>query len=503
MSTRDRHIMWSHLFRLSRGIGSSLQQQIRETFAAAIVDGRLPSNTPVPSSRELARHLGIARNTVTLAYQRLAEDGFLIAEERRGYFINPEMRSLSSQPPGKRETVGSCNDQAETPNWDARFRYRPNQQRNISKPRDWRQYDYPFIYGQVDPEHFPINAWRECYRQALSVPAVHSLVRDRMDADDELLVEQIQKRLLPRRGVWVDKDQILITLGSQNALHILTELLVGPRHVVGIEDPGYPDARNIFSLKTKQLRPLPVDEHGLRVDNNLNGCDYVYVTPSHQSPTNAMLPAERREDIMQRAKQHDCVIIEDDYESENTLWDAPLPALKSMDDSDRVLYTGSLSKNLDPGLRVGFLVASKEVIREARALRRLMFRHPPANNQYALALFLALGHYDSLVQRMNQVYRERSAAMAQALREYLPEVGTPEALGGTAYWLAGPPTLDARELVERAQAESILLEPGDVAFFSHDEAPLNYFRLGFSVVSSNRIDAGIQRLSRLVRALSS
>lgn len=500
MSTRDRQIMWSHLFRLSRGIGYSLQQQIRETFAAAIVDGRLPSNTPVPSSRELSRQLGIARNTVTLAYQRLAEDGFLIPQERRGYFINPEMRCIPSTVPAHQQTPSPESDSAEWPDWETRLRHRPKLQRNITKPRDWRQYEYPFIYGQIDPHYFPINAWRECYRQALSVPAVNSLVRDRMDADDELLVEQIQTRLLPRRGIWVDKDQILVTLGSQNALYILAELLVGTKDVIGLEDPGYPDARNIFSLKTDRSRPLSVDEYGLIIDANLDGCDYVYVTPSHQSPTNVTLAEERREALLESATRSDFVIIEDDYESENTLWGPSPPALKSIDDADRVLYIGSLSKNLDPGLRIGFLVAPKAVVQEARALRRLMLRHPPANNQYALALFLALGHYDSLTQRMNQVYRERSQIMGQAIRYYLPELCEPNASGGTSYWLAGPRGIDTRELAERAREQGILLEPGDVAFFS-EAPPLNYLRLGFSAVATDRIEPGVQRLSEIFREL--
>lgn len=491
--------MWPELFRLSAATGYSLQQRIRETLVAAILDGRLPPDTPVPSSRELARQLGVARNTVMFAYQHLVEEGFLIARERSGYFINPEMQPAVSGAGREAATEGQHGG-GDDVDWHARVHVRPSSQRNIVKRSNWRQFEYPFIYGQVDPDHFPLNAWRECYRQALSVQAIDSLVRDQMDADDELLVEQIQTRVLPRRGIWVDPDQILVTLGAQNALYLLAELLVGRHDAVGIEDPGYPDARNIFSLKTDDLRPLPVDEHGLVTDDSLRQCDYVFVTPSHQSPTTVTMPRQRRETLLRMASDCDFVIIEDDYESEITYHGAPTPALKSLDQGGRVLYLGSLSKTLDPGLRMGFLVGPPALIREARALRRLMLRHPPANNQHAVALFLSLGHHDALIQRMSQAYRERWETMGEALEHYLPESSHPPSFGGSSYWVAGPLDLDARTLALRAAEESIFIEPGDVTFFAADP-PRRYFRLGFSAIARERIAPGVERLSRLIREL--
>lgn len=487
--------MWPELFRLSAATGYSLQQRIRETLVAAILDGRLPPDTPIPSSRELARQLGVARNTVMFAYQHLVEEGFLIARERSGYFINPDIQPAVAD--GEREPATGSERGSEV-DWHARMRVRPSEQRNIVKRSNWRQFEYPFIYGQVDPEHFPLNAWRECYRQALSVQAVSSLVRDQMDADDELLVEQIQTRVLPRRGIWVNRDEILVTLGTQNALYLLAELLIGPRDTVGIENPGYPDARNIFSLKTRTLHPLPVDEHGIVVDERLRVCDCVFVTPSHQSPTTVTLPLERREALLRMASESDYLIIEDDYESEVTFDCGPTPALKSLDHDGRVLYLGSLSKTLDPGLRMGFLVGPPELIREARALRRLMLRHPPANNQHAVALFLSLGHHDSLIQRMIHEYRERWEAMGAALDRELPEATHSPSSGGSSYWVKGPPGLDARELAQAAAAESIFIEPGHVNFFG-PHPPLEYFRLGFSAIGHERIAPGVEKLSRIIR----
>jgi GntR family transcriptional regulator/MocR family aminotransferase len=495
MASQSEHIMWRQLFRLEPGCGQSLQHQIRETLVAAILDARVSTDTPLPSSRQLARELGVARNTVMLAYQRLVDEGFLVARERSGYYVNPEMigpRSPAAAPtPGpRRRNTG----------WVRRFRVRPSLQRNIVKGSNWREFDYPFIYGQLDPAHFPINDWRECYRQALSVQAISALVRDQLDADDPLLVEQIQTRVLPRRGVWADRDQILITLGAQSALYLLAALLIGDGDTVGIEEPGYPDARNIFSLHTPRLRALPLDQHGLIVDQRLQGSDYVFVTPSHQSPTTVTLPLERREALLRRAAEDDFIVIEDDYESEINFLGNATPALKSLDREDRVLYVGSLSKTLDPGLRIGYLVGPAELIREARALRRLMLRHPPTNNQRAVALFLALGHHDSLIQRLGHIYRERWETLGAALARYLPDSARTPSSGGTAFWVQGPAGLDARELARRAAERGIFIEPGDVNFMIEPH-PRNYFRLGFGAIANERIEPGVRELSRLVADL--
>lgn len=492
--------MWPELFQLSHDSGHSLQQQIRETLVAAILDGRLSPDTPVPSSRELSRQLGVARNTVMFAYQHLVEEGYLIARERSGYFINPVMqRPLPEVCQGNGEPVRPEHDSPGI-SWEGRLLARPSRQRNITKRSNWQQFDYPFIYGQVDPNHFPLNAWRECYRQALSVQSVSTLIQDQLDADDELLVEQIQTRVLPRRGIWVDPGEILITLGAQNALYLLAELLVGSSSVVGIEEPGYPDARNIFSLQTDALRPLPVDQHGLVIDDALRECDYIFTTPSHQSPTTVTLPMDRREALLRLAGESGIIIIEDDYESEFVFNGSPTPALKSLDRDGRVLYLGSISKTLDPGLRMGFLVAPPALIHEARALRRLMLRHPPGNNQRAVALFLSLGHHDALIQRMNRAYRARWETMGGALEKHLPRAPHPPALGGSSYWVEGPPDLDARALARRAAEESIFIEPGDVSFHS-DDPPLNFFRLGFSAISEDLIEPGVEKLAAIVEEL--
>lgn len=487
--------MWKQLFRLSVNGKVGLQLQLRETVVRAILDGHINTDAPLPSSRELARQLGISRNTVVLAYQHLIDDGYLVAHERSGYYVNPEILSERLQ---EDETEKDNKPSPVKPfDWSQKLVSRPSRQRNIEKPSNWQQYEFPFICGQLDPNFFPLNDWRECFRQALSVRQAKHLVHDRLDADDPMLIEQIQSRLLPRRGIWASPDQILVTVGAQNALYLLATLLVSRKTKVGFEEPGYPDARNILASHSSHLTGLPVDESGLIVDDRINECDCVYVTPSHQSPTMVTMSQSRREAVLQRARKHNFLIIEDDYESEINFSGHPAPALMSMDTSGHVIYVSSLSKTLDPGLRVGYMVGPPEFIREARALRRLMLRHPPSNNAYAVALFLALGHHDSLVQRLNDVYRDRWDIMHKAVATHLPDsVPTPSS-GGSSYWMRGPDWLDARALARQAEQQGILIEPGDVHFLSRQ--PSNYFRLGFSAIATERIEPGMRKLAAIMR----
>jgi GntR family transcriptional regulator/MocR family aminotransferase len=488
--------MWSSLIRLSSERKLSYQRQLIEAIVSAILDGKISINYPLPSSRELSKQLGIARNTVVHAYQQLIDDGYLISRERSGYFVNRKILEGRVEKPQPQ-----LDDTPGTVDWSGRLKATPTQQRNIEKPLDWEQYPYPFLYGQLDPKLFPLQGWRDCCRQALSVSSIEYSTPDRFVSDDSLLIEQIQARVLSRRGIWASPDQILVTMGAQQALYIIAELLVDGTTQVGIEDPGYVDARNIFSLRTKRVQGLEIDERGLVPGAPLNACDLVYSTPSHQFPTTVTMDLERRELLLKDAEAHDFVIIEDDYESEINFVGSPTPALKSLDKGGRVIYVGSLSKTLAPGLRLGFMVAPADIIREARAIRRLMIRHPPINNQRLIALFLSMGHHDSLLQKLHETYRRRWQIMGESLTRYLPESARIPSFGGTAFWVRGPQDLDARELQEKARAQGILIEAGDV-FFQDPNGPRNYFRLGYSSIKDEKIEPGLEKLSRLIQDLT-
>lgn len=481
------------LFPLDPAEPGTLQARVRRRLLQAIEQGDLVAGRALPSTRAMARRLNVARNTVLIAYQGLVDDGFLKARERSGYFVAADVAMRKppqppAPPPGE----------ADAPvDWENRIGPRAITQRTIEKPADWRSAPFPFIYGQVDPQLFPLAAWRACSRDALARLAVDEWSADSLAADDPLLIEEIRTRLLPRRGVTARADEILITVGAQHALWLIAQLLVGPRTTVGLEEPGYVDARNIFALRTRRLRPLPVDADGLVVDERLKGLDLIFTTPSHQSPTTVTMPMARRQALLAEARARDVLIIEDDYESETNYGRAPTPALKSLDRDGRVLYVGSLSKILAPGVRIGFLVAPAPLIAEARRLRRLMLRHPPTNNQRTTALFLGGGHVEVLIRRLQTAFAERWRAMDQAIARHLPKSSRPPSFGGTSFWIEGPAGLDAGALALRARVEGVILEPGAIHFMA-STAPRNMFRLGFSSIQTSRIEPGIARIAALI-----
>jgi GntR family transcriptional regulator/MocR family aminotransferase len=486
------------LFHLTPGQGGSLQQQLRKQVSAAILNGSIPFNQPLPSSRKLSQQLKVARNTVVLTYEYLLDDGYLLARERSGYYVNPDILTGKVKLP--KGAVTSTLTKKPAPNWATRFKLNPSQHTNIVKPRDWQKYEYPFNYGQFDASMFPTVNWRECCRDTVSSDSIKDWASDRVDKDDPLLIEQIRTRLLPRRGIWASDDEILLTVGAQQSLYMLAQLLLDKTSTIGLETPGYVDIRNIVKLNPSQIKPLPIDQNGLIVDDNLNACDLIYTTPSHQCPTTVTMPIERRYELLEKAEKNDFIIIEDDYESEVNFDSNPVPALKSLDHSDRVVYIGSLSKTLAPGLRLGYVVGSAELIRELRALRRLMVRHPAANNQRSVALFIERGYYDSLIMNMTRKYHTRWKAMDEALTKYLPESHSQPSFGGSCYWVKGPEGLSSHELQIRAKLEGILIESGTIHFLD-ESPPTNYFRLGFSSIATDKIDAGIKKLANLIHSM--
>lgn len=483
------------LLQLDPDSKDSLQTQIVAKLSLAIAKGTIPLNSPMPSSRHLATQLGVGRNTVMLAYQRLLDDGLIVTHPRRGYFVNPDVE--------RTRILERYQDMEPSHHidWNTRLAEKPSQWQALRKPKDWQLAPYPFVYGQMSADLFPIQPWRECARDAVSVRAIKSWAVDRIDHDEPLLLEQIRTRLLPKRGIFVEDQAIMLTVGAQHALYMIAELLWRKAAVsVGIENPGYSDLRRLIERLGAQAKPLAVDSDGLVTDAQLNDCDYVCVTPSHQSPTTVTLPHARRQELLQRASQHDFVVIEDDYESEFNFHTRPEPALKSMDTEGRVIYVGSVSKTLAPGLRMGYIVASPELIEELRGLRRLMLRHPAANNQLSVALFLARGYHDALVSKLFKIYQKRRALLVTCLEQELPELQIQASLGGSALWIQAPDSINTEQLALKAKELGVIVEPGAI-HFAQPNPPKNFLRMGFSAIGEGSIAEGVIALRRAYQSL--
>ena len=480
--------IWVKLMPRFTASSDTLQGRVREMVVHSILTGLIPVDTAIPPSRALAQALGISRNTVSLALQMLVDKGFLVSRERSGLFVNRDI--LLGQ--------ASRSTQAPTPNtaidWSSRLTSSLDLQRNIVKPANWQEFRYPFVYGQFDPTLMPLKDWRLCAQQSLLAPAVKKWSQDFINRDYDPLVDQILYRLLPARGIVAQREEILVTAGAQMACYMLANVLLDRNTVVGIEDPGYPDARNNFKSRSTQVRSLPIDGDGLMPSRGLGQCTYAYVTPSHQCPTGVTMPLERRHAILEIARKKNIVLFEDDHENELNFSGRPLPALKSLDTDGRVIYLGSLSKTLAQGLRLGFIVAPAELIKELRALRRLILRHVPTNNAHVASLFIAQGHHDAFIRKLNTTYRERRAILTDALSQYLPEYKVSNAIGGSSAWIRGPSELNAIELAKSCASRGVLIEPGAIFFNKSAKANLPYFRMGYAAIQGSLIGAGVREL---------
>lgn len=465
----------------------TLQQRIRQMISEGILSGRFISGQKLPSSRSLAEHLGISRITVTLAYAELVSSDYLISRGRSGYFVS-ETAPVANVLPARAPRM-------ESHEFDRLLDGRFSSVGMLARPKDWETMPYPFIYGQTDPALFDHQNWRSCALRALGRRDFTAMTADYYDQDDPLLIEYILRSILPRRGIAAREDEVMLTMGAQNALWITATTLLGHGRRAVVENPCYPGLRGLLDVTGTEVLAVDVDVSGLPPDALPQRVDAVFTTASHQCPTNATMPLERRLELLAAAEREGFVVIEDDYEFEMSFLKPVSPALKSLDTEGRVVYVGSFSKSLFPGMRLGYLVGPRRFIREARALRMLSLRHPPGHIQRTAAYFMALGHYDALINKMKTAYRRRRLVMDEAIAESGLVVAGQGGFGGSSLWMRAPEVVDTEELAARLKCDGVLIEPGRV-FFDKTAAPRNFYRLGYSSITPAKIPEGIARIGR-------
>lgn len=469
----------------------SLRDQICELVSSTITSEALALDRPLPSCRELAEQLGVSRNTVFAAYNRLVDLELLVSRDRSGYFVAPQMADLKQ---ARSLDAGTAKQEVPCP-----VTFQPKNLMPVVNPLDWSAYPYPFIYNQIDLDLFPVDGWRECTRQALGRKKMPVWASDSVESDSPQLIQQLRQRLLNTRGIYAGEDEILITLGSQNALYILGTIFAHSGKPIALEDPGFFGARNAFRLVNSEMIGVAIDSDGIIPSAIPTGCQLVFTTPSHQFPTMVTMSQQRREELLQAAKTKDFLIIEDDYEAEMNYVAQSSPSIRSMDQTGRVIYVGSLSKTISPGIRLGFIVAHRDIIREARVARGVMMRHPPTIVQEIVALFFQLGHYDSHLRNIERRYNKRWHAMNRAITKHLGMLQRTASEGGTSFWLTGPDGFDASKLAARLREKGVLVDRGQDYYLNNDDT--RSFRLGFAYVPVSKLEAGVEIIADEVKAM--
>lgn len=473
----------------------NLSDQLCERISYYITQGLLEPGVRLPSCRKAAKQLGISRNTVVSAYQNLIYDGMVEARERSGYFVDKSVRanpfSQVRIPDAQKKDAPARLFDRLSPS------FTPSVYHTILRPTDWAEYPYPFVCNQMDAARFPLADWRKCSYQVLNSNQISAVTSDYLYGDCKELTAQIRNRLLPRRGVYAREDEILITAGAQQAIYLTAMIFGGAEREIAFEDPCYPDARNIFDLFFGNMQPINLDDQGLVCDERLAGCDLVYVTPNHQYPTAVSMSKSRRVELQDHAERHNLIIIEDDYDCETNFDPLSEPALKSNTRSDHVIYIGTLSKSLNPGLRLGYMVGSPDFINEARAMRGMMIRHPPPLMQLTSAQFIRLGHHDALISRLQGIYERRWYTATAALKEFFPDADITSGWGGSNFMVTAPQGVNLNNgFAERALENGVVIDYVKPCFMNPEESH-NKFRIGVSAIGIKKIAAGIEILRNI------
>jgi GntR family transcriptional regulator/MocR family aminotransferase len=462
----------------------SRQRQLYTNLRAAIAAGRLAAHHRLPGSRELAEQLGIARNTVIYAFEQLGAEGYLHSS-RRGTVVAKIPDAVKAR--GGRSKASFSLSQ--------RIRAVPNRERPQQDPM-------PFTPGVPALNEFPLQEWHLSLRRAgMSMRPADLGYGDARG--NVFLREAISDRLRAARGLRCTRDQVFITNGTQATLDLLARSLADVGDTVWVESPGYTGARAAFTAAGLLVEAMPVDDEGVDVENlgHLIKPRFIYVTPSHQYPLGSVLSLRRRMDVINLARRVGAMILEDDYDSDFRFGGEPLPALQGLVEEAPVMYLGTFSKTMFPGLRLGYFVVPNAAIEPIDTIYANLDRHGRQLEQLALARFMADGRYTRHLSRMRKLYRERQDLLRAALAVRLPKFEVRGAEAGLHLVLRFPDGVDDLEFVRRARRQG--LNPGALSSYCGDvRRKLSGLVLGYGNLATAYIESHVATLAALCKRLT-
>jgi GntR family transcriptional regulator / MocR family aminotransferase len=474
---------WDTLLPLDRDDPAPVAVQIARGLAARIRGGALAPGAPLPSSRALARSLGVHRNTVLAAYGELAAEGWLETARARGTFVSSELPAGPARP-----------SRAVVPAARAGFDLPPAPEPAPGPPLPPGTLE--LLGGVPDPRLVPAAALARAYRRALRR-------REGLSYGDARghprLRTALAGMLASARGLAVPPDRILVTRGAQMALALAARALLSPGDAVAVEALGYRPAWEALRQGGARLVPVPVDARGLDVDVlaariRAERIRAVYLTPHHQYPTTVTLSPARRLALLALAREERLLVLEDDYDNEFHYEGRPILPLASADPAGVVVYVGTLSKVLAPGLRIGFAAGPADAVARMTLHRHYLDRQGDLAVEAAVAELFEEGEAQRHVWRTRRIYLARRDALAEALRAILGgalELTKPT--GGIAFWCPVAAGIDPDAWAARALARGVAVQEG--SRFAFDRRPRPYLRLGFARLDEAELRLAVERLA--------
>jgi GntR family transcriptional regulator / MocR family aminotransferase len=404
----------AEMSRLATQDALPLHRQLYESLRRAMLEGKLPAGERLPSSRDLAQDLELSRNTVVAAINQLSVEGYLLSRVGSGTYVNdnvPRTRPGRS-PRTQRQTRPAENLPAGQLS-----------ARGLALSTTFCAADLevqPFTPGIADFSAFPLALW-----QRLQNKHWRMTYPDMLDYNTSggyaPLRRAIADYLRVFRSVQLEAEQVIVTTGTQQSLELCARMLADHGDTVWVEDPAYWGAVKAFMATGLAIAPVPVDDEGINPEaaDPTQPPKLIYVTPSHQYPTGAVMSLPRRHQLLLAARTHNAWILEDDYDSEYRFSGPPISCLEGLDTDERVLYMGTFSKVLYPGIKLGYLVVPKTQVDAFKQAHYDLNRPGQMPQQAALAEFIEMGHFSSALRRARQNYAERRQCLLEALKPVL------------------------------------------------------------------------------------
>jgi len=389
--------------------GEPLYRQVYRGMRQAILGGAAGAGERLPSTRDLAEQLGISRTVVLLAYEQLLAEGFITGRGGSGTYVSEGLAGNGS--PGKRRLARLRLSRF----GEAAMGSMATVNTPLPRPVAPR---YNFIYGRSDLETFPFALWRRLLLRQARRGSTRQFDYGSALGNPELRAA-ICAHLRRARAVVCDPSEVMVVNGSQQALDLVMRVLVQPGDAVAIENPQYDGIREALRVAGARLRPVPVDRDGLDPARLPEDARMVFVTPSHQFPTGAILSLDRRLALLRWARRRNAVIVEDDYDGEFHYDGRPLESLQGLDREGRIIYIGTFSRTVFPALRIGYLIAPASLVPAFTAAKWLSDLHSATLEQQTLAEFIRGGMYERHLRRLRRRNTARRAALLEAIGKYL------------------------------------------------------------------------------------